>query len=332
MEPTKTYNAISLFDGISAFYEAIKRSPQLRIDKYFSAEIESNALLVQNHHHKNNENFVQIGDVNNIKGTDFPTDKDVIFCAGFPCLSTSSIKKGREGLHGPHSNLFFQGTRILKELKKEMDKSGKKIHFIIENVASMTNKDRDEILSNLQAIYPETYLTSIDSALVSSCHRRRYYFSNIIGIQQPKDLGIMLQDVIESGFADKNKSNVILSSNVTTYKSGLKRYLDMGLGTILFKTREIAELSKEDKLSLYPKFLEASNYDGKPNKKYSSLDYKNGFYRLPTIKEYCRFLTYDDQYLDINEPKLSETSKVKLIGLSMTVDVIKHLLAFLPKN
>lgn len=324
MQPT--YTAISLFDGISATYIALQRAG-VKIDKYFSSEIEPNALKVQNHHY-GNPNFIQIGDVRNVKGTDFSIENDIILTFGFPCLDLSVIKKNREGLSGPESSLFFEALRILKELKAHLEGTGKRIYFIAENVASMSERDREEILKHLQEVYPESYVINIDSKLVSASRRNRLYFTNIPGIQQPEDLGIKLSDVIENGYVDRDKSSAVLSSNVTLFKSGLERHLKKGFGTVIYRSQAYSEFTPADKLAIYPKLLADSGYDGKPNKLNSQLDYVNGVYRLPTTTEYCRLMTFPDSYLDI--PKLSKTAKVKLLGLSMTVDTMKHLFTYLP--
>lgn len=325
MQPT--YTAISLFDGISATFIALQRAG-IKIDKYYSSEIEPNALKVQNHHYGDNPNFIQIGDVRNVKGTGFPIENDIILTFGFPCLDLSVIKKNREGLSGPESSLFFEALRILKELKAHLDGTDKKIHFVAENVASMTTSDKQAILEHLKEVYPETYVINIDSKLVSASRRNRLYFTNIPGIEQPEDLGIKLSDIIENGYVSQEKSNAVLSSNVTLFKSGLERHLIKGLGTVIYRSKLYSELSTEDKLCIYLKLLEDSGYNGKPNKELSELSFPNGVFRLPTIREYCRLMTFPDSYLEV--PKLSKTAKVKLLGLSMTVDTMKHLFTYLP--
>ena len=327
MEPT--YNCISLFDGISATYLGLQRAG-IKIDKYFSSEIEPNALKVQKHHHGNSPNFIQLGDVRNVQGSQFPTNYDIVFSFGFPCLDLSIIKKNREGLTGPQSSLFYEALRILKELKRHLEGTGKQIYFIAENVASMTSSDKQAILEHLQEVYPETYVINIDSKLVSASRRNRLYFTNIPGIEQPEDLGIKLSEIIENGFVDRDKSRAVLSSNVTLYKSGLKRHLTMGVGTVIYCSESFSKKSTEDKLAIYPKLLEASGYEGKPNKESLELDFPNGVYRLPSIKEYCRLMTFPDNYLDI--PQVSTTAKVKLLGLSMTVGVMQHILNFIPSE
>lgn len=52
----------------------------------------------------------------------------------------------------------------------------------------------------------------INSALVSAQQRKRLYWTNIPGIIQPQDKGILLKDVLENGVAMDLKSRAIISS------------------------------------------------------------------------------------------------------------------------
>lgn len=326
----KHLTIISLFDGLANSYTAVKRA-NLNYKCYFSSEIEKNALKVTQHHFGNNPKFKSIGDVRDIKGSDFPDDgTDILVIYSFPCLDLSAIKKNREGLSGPQSSLFFEAKRILSELLEIDRKSGssRKIYHLGENVQSMKNEDRNLIVSHLRELFPETYSINIDSQLVSSAHRRRIYFSNIQGIQQPEQLGIKLSDVIENGYVDREKSLVILSSNITNYKSSLKRHYGFGVGTVIYMTKEFCDLPVEEKLIKFDELLEASGYDPKSNRNYSELEFPNSVFRLPTVKEYCRMMTMPEDYLDL--PDISRSSKISMCGLAVTVEVIKHILGYLP--
>ncbi|MBN9294992.1 MAG: DNA cytosine methyltransferase [Flavobacteriia bacterium] len=334
MEPatTRQLTIVSLFDGIGNSYIASQRA-NLNTKNYFSCEIEKNAIKVVDHHYSNDQKFKKIGNVRNVRGTDFPDDgTDILVIYSFPCLDLSAIKKNRQGLSGPESSLFFESLRILKELK-EMDRlsgSSRKIYHLGENVSSMRNEDRRRIISNLRGIFPDTYSIDIDSQLVSASHRRRAYFTNIQGVQQPEQLGIKLSDIIENGYVDREKSRVILTSNITMYKSSLPRHYNFGIGTVIFKDKEFSERPVEEKLALFPMMLEQSGYKGKPNKNNSPLDFPNSVFRLPTVSEYCKLMTLPPTYLDIDG--ISTTSKVSLIGLSITVDVVKHIMSYLPEE
>lgn len=327
---TRQLTVVSLFDGIACSYVACQRA-NLNLKAYYSSEIEKNAIKVVDHHYLSDPKFKKIGDVRNVRGTDFPDDgTDLIYLYSFPCLDLSAIKKSRQGLSGPESSLFFEALRILKEIK-EMDRlsgSKRKVYHLGENVSSMRNEDRKRIISSLQEVFPETYSIDIDSQLLSACHRRRVYFTNIPGVEQPEQKGIKLSDIIENGFVDREKSRVILTSNVTMYKSSLARHYNFGIGTVIFKDKEFAELQVEEKLKQFPILLEQSGYQGKPIKGISPLEFPNSVFRLPTTSEYCKLMTLPHDYLDIEG--ISTTSKVSLIGLSITADVVKHILSYLP--
>ncbi len=67
-------------------------------------------------------------------------------------------------------------------------------YFLYENNFSMDNKIRDEITRQL-GVEP----IMINSALVSAQSRKRLYWTNIPNVQLPKDKGIFLKDILESG-------------------------------------------------------------------------------------------------------------------------------------
>ena len=66
-------------------------------------------------------------------------------------------------------------------------------YFLYENVASMPKNIKNYISDELGC---EPIL--INSALVSAQQRKRLYWTNIEGIIQPRDKGILLKDILES--------------------------------------------------------------------------------------------------------------------------------------
>src|SRR4051812_38451857 len=108
-------NVLSLFDGISCAYLALERAG-IKINKYYSSEIEKSALAVQHHHYSGNTNFIQLGDVRNIDGMALSDEIDLVIF-GSPCTQLSAVNsKDRSGLEGEESKLFFEALRILKEI------------------------------------------------------------------------------------------------------------------------------------------------------------------------------------------------------------------------
>jgi DNA (cytosine-5)-methyltransferase 3A len=73
--------------------------------------------------------------------------------------------------------------------------------FIYENVASMPHNIKAYISEELG--YEPILL---NSALVSAQHRKRLYWTNIQGITQPEDRGILLKNILEKSHAAYKKS------------------------------------------------------------------------------------------------------------------------------
>lgn len=200
----------------------------------------------------------------------------------------------------------------------------------MENVASMSAKDRDIITQELTAIFEDTQLIKINSSDIAPANRRRLYWTNIPNLDQPKPKEVKYQDVVVNGFVDKEKANVLLGSNCTL-TNGIFRYYKMNIGNIIFKDKEFAELPVEQKLEQYPSILNKSGYLGKSRSGYSEYDFPNGCYRLPSVLESERLMTIPDGYVS-DVPNVSKTNKTKAIGLAMTVDVIAGIVANLKEN
>lgn len=192
---------LSLFDGISCGRLALERAG-IPIEKYYASEIDKYAIQVAQ---KNYPDTIQVGDVTKLTNLDILTMRDVdIIIGGSPCQDLSIAKQNREGLHGARSGLFWKYVEILDVIKPKW--------FLLENVASMRNEDRDAITATLKKIYPETECIMINSALVSAQQRKRYYWTNW-HVEQPQDKGILLKDILESGQVIRgDKSHAVISS------------------------------------------------------------------------------------------------------------------------
>ena len=85
--------------------------------------------------------------------------------------------------------------------------------FLYENNKSAAQAIKDEIKKQF-GVWDGTFLTEdtgvryieINSALVSAQNRQRFYVHNCGDVQQPKDRGILLRDIIESGVVDREKA------------------------------------------------------------------------------------------------------------------------------
>jgi DNA (cytosine-5)-methyltransferase 3A len=138
---------LSLCDGMSCGQIALERVG-IKVDEYYAAEIKDIGIKVTK---ANYPSTIHIGDVNKVsykngvlyteKGNFYVGHIDLVMF-GSPCQTFSIAMKTdlRIGLEDKQkSGLFFECYRILKEVNPTF--------FLMENVASMKNEDRDVITS-----------------------------------------------------------------------------------------------------------------------------------------------------------------------------------------
>ena len=164
----------------------------IEVDTYYASEIDKYAIQVTQ---ANFPETIQVGDVCNLKAEDYQ-DVDLIL-AGSPCQGFSFAGK-QLAFDDPRSALFFEFVRLLKEIKPK--------YFLLENV-KMKQQFQDVITEQVSACYPDfeggdllggqIKPILINSALLSAQNRQRLYWTNIPNIEQPKDKGIVLRDILE---------------------------------------------------------------------------------------------------------------------------------------
>ena len=165
---------LSLFDGISCARVALERAGHT-VDTYYASEVEVNAIKVAQ---KNHPDIIQLGSVVGLA----PPECDLLI-GGSPCQDLSIAKKGRKGLDGDRSGLFWEWVRVWKEAKPKW--------WVLENVASMPKKDRD-IISKELGVEPVMF----NASLVSAQSRKRLFWTNI-PFTLPEDRGILLKDILQ---------------------------------------------------------------------------------------------------------------------------------------
>ena len=213
---------LSLCDGMSIAHIALERAGFV-VDEYYAAEIKPIALKVTR---ENYPNTIHIGNVNYVSFKDgvlytengnFNVGHIDLMIFGSPCQSFSIAMNAamRVGLKDKvRSGLFLECHRILKEVNPTW--------FLLENVASMKDADRD-YLSKCMGVEP----LRINSKLVAPALRDRYYWTNIEGVTQPEDKGITLQSILTSGYTDRQKARALLVSDsrpLVDKKKMLHRY------------------------------------------------------------------------------------------------------------
>ena len=223
-------NILSLFDGISCGRVALERAG-VPVKTYYASEIDKYAIQVAQ---KNYPDTIQIGDVCKIDFTQYVGKVDMII-GGSPCQDLSIAKQNRQGLHGERSRLFWEYIKALTIIKPK--------YFLLENVASMKNEDRDAITAVLRGIYPETECIMINSALLSAQQRKRYYWTNW-HVEQPQDKGILLKDILENGCSHQDNAHCL---DANYYKgASLEHTLTKHKRTQVFEPVGAAMRTRED--------------------------------------------------------------------------------------
>lgn len=228
----KGITVLSLCDGMSCGHIALDRAG-CKVNKYFAAEIKDIGIKVTK---DNYPDTIHIGDVNKITYKDgilhteigdFEEDIDLVIF-GSPCQTFSIACKTdkRIGLEDEEkSGLFLQCYRILKEVDPK--------YFLMENVASMKQDDRD-FITELMGVKP--YLVNADK--VSPALRKRYYWTNLKPNTELDDTEVYLNDILDSGWSDRKKARclaVIDSRPNSTPVKMFHRYYSTGFTTLIFK-------------------------------------------------------------------------------------------------
>jgi DNA-cytosine methyltransferase len=112
-------NVLSTFGGIEVGRLSLKNN-NIKVNKYFSSEIDEDAILVTN---KNHSDIIHMGDVTKLKSSDFP--KIDLLIGGSPCQGFSMAGK-QLNFNDSRSKLFFEFVRLKEELNPK--------YFFLENV------------------------------------------------------------------------------------------------------------------------------------------------------------------------------------------------------
>ena len=281
-------NILSLCDGMSCCHIALDRAG-IPVDKYFAAEIKDIGIKVTK---ANYPDTIHIGDVNKITYKDgtlytengnYKVKIDMV-AFGSPCQSFSQAMKTdmRIGLADKvRSGLFLECYRILKEVNPKW--------FLLENVGSMRKEDQ-QFLTECMGVEP----IRINSSLVCSALRDRLYWTNIPNVTKPEDKGIKLQNILTSGYTDRDKARALLVSD----------------------SRPL--VSKDKMLHRYKKFTTIV-WEEKGND--DSIRYLN-----QTELERCQ--TVPEGYTSC----LTRNEAANVLGDGWTIDVIAHIFSGLTKQ
>jgi DNA (cytosine-5)-methyltransferase 3A len=292
---------LSLFDGISCGYLALKRAG-IHFEKYYASEICDKSITISKYW---NNDIIHIGDVRNITKSMFKENVDVII-AGSPCqdFSISGRQKGMTQKENVEitsldhylklkndgfefigqSYLFWEFIRLIKELKPK--------YFFLENV-QMKKKWMD-IISNELGVLP----VKINSSSYSIQNRIRNYWFNFPYVSHPKYINIKVGDVIPDaigGFGARGVDRGVRHPN----------------GKIKWIRKSTTR--KDHKINCV--------LTSKCNT--SKIKLSNGKIRNLTVPEIEIAQTLPKGYTNV--PGVSQTNKWKSIGNGWTIDVVTHL-------
>lgn len=333
---------LSLFDGISCARVALERAG-IPVEAYYASEIDKYAIQISN---KNYNDIINLGSVSDLDVNDYDfTDVDLLI-GGSPCQDLSIAKKDRKGLDGERSGLFWEYVRILNEVKPK--------YFILENVASMPKEAKDIITETL-GVEP----IMINASLVSAQNRKRLFWTNIPGVTLPEDKGILLRDILEPKVDEtyyvKDKSNTIRTSgrgsgiddkhNWDTIRIG--QIGNGGQGDRIYspKGKSVALSAmgggRGAKTGLYAVPVALRNRGDGKKPEYNGTGKANSMTTVQTdsmveVDEIIRKLTPIEcerlQGLPDNYTEgISNTQRYKCLGNAFNVDVVAHILSFIPK-
>jgi len=134
-------NYLDLFSGIGGFSLGFQRAGW-KFDKHYFSEIDKNAIAIYQRHFPD---AVGLGSITGINPKELGQIDIITF--GFPCQDLSVAGK-RAGLGGSRSGLFFEATRLIRELRPSI--------FIFENVkgllTSNAGKDFETVLREIADI------------------------------------------------------------------------------------------------------------------------------------------------------------------------------------
>ncbi len=322
-------NVLSLFDGMSCGQITLMEL-YFKINKYYASEIEKAAIKVST---TKFPNTIHLGSVINIDVSKL--EKIDLLIGGSPCnnLSSSGNRNGlsttckieiitleqylelkNEGFKfSGQSYLFWEYVRILNDIRTY----NPNVKFLLENVVmeEKWKKIFDETLGVKGVL--------INSNLVSAQNRKRYYWTNICEIEQPEDMGITLQSILEET-TDWNKASIV-GRKMT--KDGIRQ--DKNPDLKLYQCLEVKKTMR-DKSNCLTTFSKDNVLTPMEIGRHYDCYNKKLPYRNYTIKEYCRLQNVSDDYFYHNDKLIVSVSSLrKMLGNGWTINVIKHILKIL---
>jgi len=293
---TKGINILSLFDGMSCGYQALKEAG-VKVTNYYASEIDKFAISVAMANHPD---IIQLGDVTRWQEWQIDWSSIDLVIGGSPCQGFSFAGK-RLCFGDERSKLILFYFDILKHIQSV----NPSVKFLLENVKM--GRECEKIINERLGVEG----VHINSNLFSAQTRDRIYWTNLRIDEVPSFNTLAINDIVESG-ADEDTCLYLTKK----HWQGFLRNYDW----------------KSDHRDNKSKPLLASYYKQPPHCPYiphnRDTDEQYSLYRRLSPMECERLQTLPDGYTahGVNGEKISNCQRYKMLGNGWTVAVIKHLL------
>ena len=325
-------NVLSLFDGISCGRIALERLG-IEVDNYYASEIDKYAIQIAQ---KNYPDTKQVGDVLDWRSWDIDWSSIDLVSGGFPCQSWSLAGK-QLGDKDERGMMLW----VMLDIMKKVIENNPNAYYLMENVR-MKKEFEEYITYHTEQALPDVNKYLINSAKLSAQNRVRYYWTNIKNVEQPKEKGIVLRDILEDTNYIQDKEQMIKTSprqigvaaDIRGYDAIKRVYSPEGKSPTLTTcggghrepkvvcgawrgryqkdktTKQMLELRKDEKTNTITTV-----------QKDNVLTRNDVYWRKLTPLECERLQTVPDNYTE----GVSNTQRYKMLGNSFTVDVIAHI-------
>lgn len=285
------------------------------VNKYYSSEIDKYANRATQAMFPD---AIQLGDILNWRDWGIDWAEIDLVAGGFPCQAWSMAGK-QLGDKDERGMLFWTMLDIIKHVRYHNPKAD----FLIENV-KMKKEFEQYITTHTENALGHVHKVLINSALVSAQNRNRYYWTSF-EVEQPKDRGIFLTDIIEKdlpycsvGAAVRNKSKCVRSGGRSS-PFGDKHEWDSPFQRVTKKGKSKAGINKAACLT------GGANSGGN----HSDMDiiHTKLATRRYSTRECFRLQTIPEHHINtLLNSGISNTQLYKMCGNGWTVDVIAHIL------
>jgi DNA (cytosine-5)-methyltransferase 1/DNA (cytosine-5)-methyltransferase 3A len=182
----------------------------------------------------------------------------------------------------------------------------------------------------------------VNSALVSAQNRKRFYWTNIDGIEQPEDQGLVLADILMDGHVDRDKSHCL---DANYFKGGNpKSYFGKSRRQLVFdRPCELKDFDPKAECHHVATATDINGHDSikrvyADSGKSPTINTMGGGNREPKVLVSNQIPTYRKlrpcecealQTFPIGYTEgISNSQRYKCLGNSFTVSVVSHILSY----